>query len=443
MGKGYSVSATQGDIAPEHDRREYTPDNVDGRLTKYDFVIIDTPDERRAFNDLFADSIDAVNAKTKRNDRKKSYDYISEIEADDRKEKPFYEYVFQIGNRDTNGVTTSDFDHKAWEKDKNAYDIRSCMNKDPDRLKLKAILDSEMQCLQERYPAFHFWSIIGHDDEPNGTYHYHVRFTPVGNGYAKGMQKRCSLTKALGNMGFVSDNADYGITQWQNDVKDRIAEAMEKEGYHREFMSNEEKHASVSLYKAKQEKEKLFKECEEKVADTKKQVKEELEKLSAAKQEAVLDAVIEARADMDVELMLAEQELWEGIAYEKAVAEHNLALERRNLALERSKIENRDKESLERQKRTLEGEKRLERQNNELKKGFEANRRITDYLPKFDVLIAEREKKGQKVHESIKTAVKNAHKDVDQVRIALATADDCEERKQCEAETNQAYTSQV
>ena len=31
--RGYSISAAQGDIAPEHDRREYTPGNADARLS--------------------------------------------------------------------------------------------------------------------------------------------------------------------------------------------------------------------------------------------------------------------------------------------------------------------------------------------------------------------------------------------------------------------------
>ena len=321
--RGYSISAAQGDIAPEHDRREYTPGNVDARLSANNNIIIDTPDEREAFNELFADSIEAYNAGQKRNDRKKSFDYLSEIESGKGAEKPFYEYVFQIGNRDTNGVTTSSFDEEAWKKDKKGYDIMSCANNDADRLKLKEILDSEMAGLQKRYPAFHFWSVIGHDDEPNGTYHYHVRFTPVGSGYKNGMEKRCSLTKALNSMGFYTDGGDLAVMQWQNDVKDHISEAMENEGYHREYMSNEEEHASVSTFKLKKEKEKLVKEAEKAVEDAKAKI--------AKQQEVAIDMMIDMYIDMGIPFQedryLDNQELMEAFL-DLQVEQHEMELEK-------------------------------------------------------------------------------------------------------------------
>ena len=321
--KGYSISAAQGDIAPEHDRREYEPGNVDARLSANNNIIIDTPNEREAFNELFADSIEAYNAGQKRNDRKKSFDYLSEIENGKGAEKPFYEYVFQIGNRDTNGVTTSSFDEEAWKKDKKGYDIMSCANNDADRLKLKEILDSEMASLQKRYPAFHFWSVIGHDDEPNGTYHYHVRFTPVGSGYKNGMEKRCSLTKALNSMGFYTDGGDLAVMQWQNDVKDHIEEAIENEGYHREFMSNEEKHASVSTFKLKKEKEKLVKEAEKAVEDAKAKI--------AKQQEVAIDMMIDMYIDMGIPFQedryLDNQELMEAFL-DLQVEQHEIELEK-------------------------------------------------------------------------------------------------------------------
>lgn len=344
MGKGFSVSATQGDIAPEHDRREYEPENADRRLTVNNRVIIDTPDERQAFNDLFAGSIDAANAKQKRKDRLKSHDYLSEIEADNKVEKPFYEYVFQIGNNETNGVTTDNFNREAWARDKQAYDIWSCMNNDPDRLNLKKVLDSEMGKLQERYPAFHFWSVIGHDDEPNGTYHYHVRFTPVGKGYSKGMQERCSLTKALENMGFKSKGAEYGIMQWQNDVKAHIAEAMEKEGYHREFMSNEEEHLSVPLFKLKTEKEQLaaeIKEIQEGLDDARASYRnvsdlrrKEEKKLKAAK-EGIADIEVgayeDAYAQAQIDLAIEREEQEAELAEERALGQLQIDQELENL----------------------------------------------------------------------------------------------------------------
>lgn len=249
MADAYSVSVTVGDTAERHDRREYTPGNADRRLHEKNNVIIDVGNEREWFNDLFADSIVEHNAKQSRKDRMKSLDYYLEIENSKNGEHQFYEYVIQIGNRDNNGVTTSDFDVSEWKKDKENYDIASVLNNSPERLELKAILDEEMGKLQERYPNFRFCCIIGHDDESNGTYHYHVRFAPVGTGYKKGMPKRCALNKALEGMGFKGGEGEYPIHQWVNDVKDHIEQAMNEKGYSRQFMSNEEKHLSVPEFK--------------------------------------------------------------------------------------------------------------------------------------------------------------------------------------------------
>lgn len=264
MKGAYSISVSQGHIAPAHDRREYTPDNADRRLRENNHVILDTVNMRDEFNKLFEDSISRYNAGQKRKDRRKDFDYLSEIESSTHAEKPFYEYVLQIGNNETNGITTPAFDRKQqerWAKDKDSFDLDAYLNKNPDRSELVQVLDESVSDIQERYPNFHFWAIIGHDDEPCGTYHLHLRFTPIAHGYAQGMDTRCSLTKALNEMGF-HNGEGLAISQWQNDLKGHIEEVMIQHGYARDYMSNKERHLSTPMYKLKTEKEELCDDIE-------------------------------------------------------------------------------------------------------------------------------------------------------------------------------------
>ena len=81
MSKGkYSISVSQGRVAHDHDNRDYTPHNADRGLRNRNVIIKQTEDYKSAFNELFRDSIEAYNAKQKREDRKKSYDYYSKTD---------------------------------------------------------------------------------------------------------------------------------------------------------------------------------------------------------------------------------------------------------------------------------------------------------------------------------------------------------------------------
>ncbi len=266
MSKGaYSISIRQGKIATRHDRREYTPENTDERLKIYNKTIVDLyadgKSDEEVFNSFFADSVDEYNAKQKRNDRKKK-NYYEEINSEKRAEKPFYEYVIQIGNHEDNGITNDDFDVEKWGTDKSAYDIDGVLNKSQSNAELRQILDAKMAELPTRYPNFRFSLIQSHGDEPNGTYHYHVKFTPVATGYKKGMTEQCSLSKALENMGYKTAGADYAITQWQNDVKKDIEEAMNIRGYEKADMENENDGMDMSLFKLQTQKETLLNQNE-------------------------------------------------------------------------------------------------------------------------------------------------------------------------------------
>lgn len=317
---GYSISASQGRVAQYHDERQHIPENVDEHLSKYNKTLVKQDcSYHEAFNNMFQGSVDAYNAKQTREDRKVK-DYYESLQGSDRKEKPVYEYVFQIGNHETNGVTSGT----------------------ADEAKAREALDAAMAKLQGKYPAFKFMFIGSHADEPGGTYHYHVAFTPVGTGYKNGMSERCSLTKALNAMGFKTNKQDgLAIQQWQNEVKDDIEEEMRQRGLEREYMDNTDKHLSVSSYKRKKKAEELEKR-EEAVQQEQAQNKAEKQSLEDERKdlEAFIDRVntmIEAY-NADVESFKAHKEGLEQEKpiykqeYEKAVKTANTGLEAYNKA---------------------------------------------------------------------------------------------------------------
>lgn len=212
---GFTISVSQGHIAVAHDyRMGDTPKNVSDEMTKDNKIIVGSGelDERRLFNEFFEDSVEEYNGKQKRKDRRIN-DYYEHISEGKGKEHPFYEYVIQIGNRDSNSV----------------------LDDSEEALKAREALDNVAEKLEEKYPSFKFWFIGSHADEPNGTYHYHIRFTPVGEGYKNGMKKRCSLNKALENMGFKQNGSSYPINEWKKDVESLIEEEMLSLGLEREY----------------------------------------------------------------------------------------------------------------------------------------------------------------------------------------------------------------
>lgn len=298
---GYSISASQGRVAQYHDERAHVPENVDERLSKDNKTIVKQDcSYHDAVNRFFQPSVDAYNAKQTRNDRKID-DYYASLEDSNRKEKPVYEYVFQVGNHETNGVTSGTV----------------------DEAKSREALDAAMEQLQGKYPNFHFLFIGSHGDEPNGTYHYHVAFTPVGTGYKNGMTERCSLTKALNAMGFKTSNEDgLAIQQWQNDVKDMIEDEMKQRGLEREYMDNTDKHLSVSAFKRKKTMERMNDKSQELLEQT-----QELEGIIAEYEQA--SDVLQADRDalqVDRERFEEEKEIYAS-EYRKATERANTASE--------------------------------------------------------------------------------------------------------------------
>ena len=277
MAGAYSISVTGDDHAESHSRRAYTPSNAERSISSENIVIYDCGNDREAFNDFFRQDILDYNVRQKRDDRKKSLDYLQALEAGtegygrgDKQEKPFYHHVLQIGNNQTLGVTTDKFDFDHWKQlkkdgkyDEAAKYVKEHLNRSEDRKQMTAVLEEVGRGLQEKYPYCKFWGIIIHRDEPHGTDHMDIRYTIFTDGEKTGLGKRVSMNKGLAKMGFKSDKERTALQKFQDAIKADIQAGMEARGYTREYMDNHEKHVSTSVYQAQQDKEKAIAEKEE------------------------------------------------------------------------------------------------------------------------------------------------------------------------------------
>lgn len=274
---GYSVSVSRGKIAPRHDSREYVPSSVEPSLMHRDVVYRALPPGgvAQAINEFYGPAIQRYNAKQKRADRKKPEDYYTALITGaegygkgETQEKPVYEYVLQIGNSEDNGVTDADFNGKHWEqlrkegKDEEAAEyVARHLNDDPDREQLKEVLGRVIPKLEQRFPNFHIVYAYGHDDEPRGTFQWHVAVTPFTSGQKTGLDTRVSLRKALKAMGYTG-NPREAIKQWQRDVKDMIEAEMNEAGYERQLMGNTAQHLDADTFRDMKEHERLTEEIE-------------------------------------------------------------------------------------------------------------------------------------------------------------------------------------
>lgn len=288
MGKAYTISCSRDHHAEEHSRRSYTPMSAEWSLRNENVVIFDCGNDRKHFNDFFRPAIENYNAKQKRKDRKKDLDYLSALEdgregfgKGEKKEKPFYHSVIQIGNSETNGVTDASFDKHHWrqlkaeEKYKEAAEyVRTHLNRDPAIRDFKEILTEIGQEILEnrdgRYDGVLVHGLTLHCDEPAGTIHLDLRATFYCDGEKTGVSKRVSQNKALKKLGFVTTPEKTNLTKFEEAIKDRVAEKMKERGYEREIVGEHRPHERTEVFQLRKDAE----EAEKRLKDAEAEVKE-------------------------------------------------------------------------------------------------------------------------------------------------------------------------
>ena len=171
----YTMSIAKGRGDLRHNNREFRPKNADPQRKDKNITLVHE-DLQKVYHELFDEAVIKYNDTQKRNDRKIK-NYFDKIYRS-KKEKPFYEFIIQIGNQ----------------------------NEQPSEKKCEAILKEFNDMLIKDYPSLRVFNSVIHMDE--STPHLHIDFVPVGDGYKKGMEKRASFKRVLKNLG-LSDFREF------------------------------------------------------------------------------------------------------------------------------------------------------------------------------------------------------------------------------------------
>lgn len=236
MKKTISIRIGKGSIS--HNNRKFVAKNVDEKRVK-DNVILCCENLKDTYDDLFGTALSEYNAKQKRKDRRIE-NYLDHIKGG-KQEKPFYELVFQIGNKDDTSCGT------------------------PDAEIATNILREYYDDFLKRNPHIRVFNAVIHLDE--ATPHLHVDFVPFATGQSRGLSTRNSLNKALEQQGFsAKTNLETPAKLWTNSEKQQLAEIMLKRGIEWEQLGTHNEHLSVPDFK-KQERSKEIKHLENEISN--------------------------------------------------------------------------------------------------------------------------------------------------------------------------------
>ena len=226
MKRTISIMLGKGSI--HHNERKFTAENVDKERTKNNITYYNE-DIKTVYHKLFDDALKKYNEKQKRNDRI-ILDYYEKIRTS-KQEKPFYEIIVQVGDKDNMGAVSN------------------------NGQTAKNILDNYMKSFQERNPHLYVFSAHLHMDE--ATPHLHIDFVPFTTDSERGLNTRVSMKGALKQQGFTGTaRSDTEFNQWINSEKETLSKIMLEYGIEWEKKGTHEKHKSVSQFK----KEKLVEE---------------------------------------------------------------------------------------------------------------------------------------------------------------------------------------
>lgn len=150
-------------------------EHIDPTLTVNNVTLRDVP-VRQAYDEIFGSAVAEYNEKQKRADRRID-SYYDKIKAD-KKKKPVYEVIVQIGGKSDTGNSA---------------------------VAERQALERFAQEWEQRNPNLRLIGAYIHADEPDGTVHAHLDYIPVAK-CSRGMSIQNSLDRALQQQGFQSEN---------------------------------------------------------------------------------------------------------------------------------------------------------------------------------------------------------------------------------------------
>ena len=219
-----SISIELGKGVLDHNNRKFIAENVDKERTKNNVEFKNIPLED-AYHTLFDDALKRYNDRQKRADRKID-NYLEHIQKS-KQEKPFYEIIVQVGNRDDMGIGSH------------------------NESIAKAILEDYMRSFESRNPNLFVFNATLHMDE--ATPHLHIDFIPFTTESKRGLDTRVSMKQALERQGFRgSGRSDTEVMAWLQSEKEALANIMERHDVEWEHQGNQREHLSVLEYKKEQ-----------------------------------------------------------------------------------------------------------------------------------------------------------------------------------------------
>ena len=225
-----SISFTKGAGVVSHNARDFLTDNVDKDRVQNNIQYCHEKIED-AYQKLFGEALEKYNAKQTRKDRVIE-NYYEKIRTS-KQEKPFYEVIVQIGDKDNMGAKT-EYGQLAGK-----------------------ILDEYMKSFAERNPYMYVYSAHLHMDEASP--HLHIDFIPFTTGSKRGLETRVSLKAALEKQGFKGGTRSRTeLNEWYEAEKVALSKIMLPHGVKWVEKNTHEKHKSVSEFK----KQKLIEEVE-------------------------------------------------------------------------------------------------------------------------------------------------------------------------------------
>lgn len=258
MKKTISIRIGKGSIS--HNNRKFVAKNVNEKRVKDDMILC-CENLKDVYDDLFGAALAEYNAKQKRKDRRIE-NYLDHIESG-KQEKPFYELIFQIGNKDDTPCGTCEA-----------------------KIATEILREYYAEFL-ERNPHIRIFNAVIHLDE--ATPHLHVDFVPFATGQSRGLSTRNSLSKALEQQGFsAKTNLETPAKQWTDFEKQQLSEVMKKRGIEWEQLGTHNEHLSVLDFK-KQEREKEIKHLEGEIGS--KELILEWRQQAVTEAEAIIDKI--------------------------------------------------------------------------------------------------------------------------------------------------------
>ena len=235
-----TISFMTGKGSVNHNSRKFHAKNTDPERSCLN-VEYCNENVKDVYHELFDEALARYNEKQTRSDRRID-DYYEKIRSG-KQEKPFYEIILQIGDKDNMGAKTE------------------------NRQLAAKVLDKYMRDFQRRNPTLRVFSAYLHMDE--ATPHLHIDFVPYTTGSKRGLDTRVSLKQALSALGFKGGTRrETELNQWVAYEKEQLAAVMLEHGIEWEKKGTHEKHLSVLDFE-KKERAKEVAELEQSISDGK------------------------------------------------------------------------------------------------------------------------------------------------------------------------------